>query len=120
MPEHRRQVVGQYVGSSGLVTAAADAIDIRGPAGSAGLAGAAGATGAAGNGGYSPVLEVVADSACRVLRLSAWIGGTGPTPAGVGSVSSEHLALPQRLRTQSDIRGAPGTGGVGAVDQERY
>ena len=36
-----------------------------------------GADGADGNNGYSPVLEVVADSERRVLRLSAWVGGSG-------------------------------------------
>ena len=108
---------GQYVGPSGLTSTLANAIDIRGAAGVAGAPGSDGTIGSDGNTGYSPVLQVVADSARRVLRIASWTGGTGPQPTGVGQYLSAS-GLTSTIADAIDIRGAPGSAGVGVVDQD--
>lgn len=82
----------QFIGSTGLVDAIADAVDIRGSQGLQGAPGQQGLQGAPGDpgqpgapgndgdDGWSPVFAAVSDGARRVLQIASWAGGTGSSP----------------------------------------
>ncbi len=112
------QGVGNYLGSSGLVTSIGDAVDLRGAVGAAGGPGANGTNGISGldgNNGWSPVLAMIGDGERRVLQLTAWTGGSGSTPPGVGS----YLGVSGWVATAAealDLRGMQGpSGSTGAA-----
>ena len=100
---------GQYVGSTGLVTDIAQAIDIRGAAGTSG------GTGTDGDDGWSPILAAVSDNERRVLQVSSWTGGTGTPPASGQYIGSTGLVT--AIADAVDIRGEAGADGTGAVTQ---
>ena len=92
----------QFVGASGLVGSAAQAVDIRGAEGQTG-------TGVAGNSGWTPIFSIVSDSERRVLQVSDWTGGQGTKPT-----INQYVGLNGFTSTISqaiDIRGAQGEPG---------
>ena len=115
---------GQYVGPSGLVAAAADAVDIRGlrgqqgiqgvqgnpgAAGQPGAQGNPGADGADGDNGWSPEFAVVSDGERRVLQVSDWQGGEGTKPTTGQYVGPTGLV--DAAADAVDVRGAAGATG---------
>ena len=78
-----------FIGSTGLVANAADALDVRGAAGQDGqdstVEGPPGqdsvVPGPDGDDGWSPQLRAVTDGERRVLELFGWTGGEGIAPA---------------------------------------
>jgi hypothetical protein len=115
------QGVGNYLGSSGLVTSISDAVDLRGAVGAAGGPGANGTNGINGidgldgNHGWTPVLALCSDGERSVLQLTGWTGGSGSTPPGVGS----YLGVSGWVATAAealDLRGMQGpSGSTGAA-----
>jgi hypothetical protein len=115
------QGVGNYLGSSGLVTSISDAVDLRGAMGAAGGPGANGTNGTNGihgldgNHGWTPVLALCSDGERSVLQLTGWTGGSGSTPPGVGS----YLGVSGWVATTTealDLRGMQGpSGSTGAA-----
>ena len=112
------QGVGNYLGSSGLVTSISDAVDLRGAVGAAGGPGANGTNGIHGldgNHGWTPVLALCSDGERSVLQLTGWTGGSGSTPPGVGS----YLGVSGWVATTTealDLRGMQGpSGSTGAA-----
>jgi hypothetical protein len=118
------QGVGNYLGSSGLVTSISDAVDLRGAVGAAGGPGANGTNGTNGtngihgldgNHGWTPVLALCSDGERSVLQLTGWTGGSGSTPPGVGS----YLGVSGWVATTTealDLRGMQGpSGSTGAA-----
>ena len=87
---------GQYVGSSGLVSNIAQAINVRGLQGS---------------NGWSPTFAIVNDGARRVVQIPDWTGGGGNKPQTGRYISATGLTT--NIGDAVDIRGAPGTGGGG-------
>lgn len=93
----------QYVGSTGIVSSAAEAVDIRGPQGGQGD------PGTPGNNGYAPVSSVESDGTRRVVKIVDWTGGSGTKPA-----INKYLGPTGFVDTAAeavDIRGAAGTAG---------
>lgn len=83
-----------YVGATGFVAAAADAVDLRGVAGVR---------------GWSPVLAVVEDGARRVQQVVDWTGGAGTKPAALGYIGSTGMV--ETAAEAVDVRGAAGGAG---------
>jgi|GEM_PF-5502916 len=123
---------GDYLGPTGFVATAADAVDIRGATGAqgdtgatgdagatgdtgpAGADGADGSNGADGDDGWAPVLALVSDSERRVLQVSDWVGGTGTKPATGDYVGASGLT--STIGDAIDVRGSTGaTGDTGAT-----
>ena len=100
-----KPAAGQYLGSSGFVTAVADAVDFRGPAGPTGPGGAD----SAGYNGWSPILAGVANGERRVLRIVDWVGGEGDKPATGEYLSTSGLTSNPALAT--NFRGRDGADG---------
>lgn len=94
---------GDYVGPDGLTAVLAEAVDIRG------AVGAAGADGDTGEKGWSPIFELVSDSARRVLRLDSWTGGEGSSPAVGTYVGPSGMVA--TAAEAVDLRGATGVQG---------
>lgn len=111
------QGVGNYLGSSGLVTSISAAVDLRGAVGAAGGPGANGTNGIHGldgNHGWTPVLALCSDGERSVLQLTGWTGGSGSTPAGAGS----YLGVSGWVATAAealDLRGMQGPSGSNGV-----
>ncbi|MCF7787771.1 MAG: hypothetical protein K9N47_16700 [Prosthecobacter sp.] len=112
------QGVGNYLGSSGLVTSISDAVDLRGAVGAAGGPGANGLNGINGldgNHGWTPALALFSDGERRVLQLTGWTGGSGSPPQGIGS----YLGVSGWVATAAealDLRGMQGpSGSTGAA-----
>lgn len=83
-----------YVSAAGIVTAAADAVDVRGMQGLR---------------GWSPVLAVVADGLRRVQQVVDWVGGAGVKPDATGFIGiSGIVAL---AADAVDLRGPVGSKG---------
>ena len=112
---------GQFLGSTGLVGTAAEAVDIRGSAGAAGADGTDGADGAAGadgadgaagadgDDGWSPVFAAVSDGERRVLQVTSWTGGGGTPP--MSPVYLGATGFVTDIAQAVDIRGAAGAAG---------
>lgn len=115
---------GQYLGSSGLVPAISDAVDLRGASGLQGNPGTNGINGLDGNdgndgisgtNGWSPMFALVSDAERRVLQLTTWTGGTGDAPQGAG----QYLGPAGLVSTPAealDLRGAQGSAGINGID----
>jgi hypothetical protein len=87
-----------YVGATGFVAAAADAVDLRGTAGVR---------------GWSPVLAVVEDGVRRVQQVVDWAGGAGAKPATAGYVGAAGVV--ETAAEAVDVRGAQGSAGWSPV-----
>lgn len=83
-----------YIGSAGIVSNVAEAVDVRG---------------LQGNAGWAPVLALVADGDRRVHQVIDWTGGAGAKP-GVGWYVGV-TGLVELIQDAVNVRGA--TGGVG-------
>ena len=115
------QGVGNYLGSSGLVTNSGDAVDLRGAVGASGGLGANGLNGTNGHDGskgWTPALAMVADGERCVLQLTGWTGGGGSTPAGSGSYlgGSGWVATVAEALDLRGMQGPPGGNGAAGVD----
>ncbi len=118
------QGVGNYLGSSGLVTSISDAVDLRGAVGAAGGPGANGTNGINGihgldgNHGWTPVLALCSDGERSVLQLTGWTGGSGSTPPGVGSYIgvSGWVATATEALDLRGMQGPSGSTGAAGVD----
>ena len=103
-----------YIGSSGLVATAGEAINVRG---SKGQKGDTGDTGATGDDAWSPIISVESDGARRVLKVTGWTGGEGSTPAVPSDPYIGASGLVAAAANAIDIRGAMGVQGhQGAYD----
>lgn len=91
----------RYIGASGLVTTAAEAVDVRGPAG------------VAGTDGWTPMFTLEVDGERRVMRITDWTGGTGTKP-GTGYLSASGLSA--TAAGGVDLRGPAGASGTGTGD----
>ena len=104
--EGTKPATGKYVGSSGLVTAIADAVDIRGAPGTPGAADD-------GDDGWSPEFAIASDSSRRVVKLVDWHGGEGTKPAINKYVGSTGFVT--AIADAVDIRGPAGTSPQGGL-----
>lgn len=98
-----KPAIAQFVGPTGFVDTAAEAVDIRGQAGSGGGSGD-------GDNGWSPVLSLVTDGARRVLQVSDWVGGEGTKPITGQYVGPTGLV--STVAAAVDIRGPQGIQGI--------
>lgn len=99
-----------YLGSSGIVTNIANAVDIRGSQGLQGVKG---------DGGWSPILAIANNSSSQqVIRIIDWTGGNGTKPAtgyigSSGIVATADAATPLVVTvSQADVRATTLTGFV--------
>ncbi len=76
--------------------------------------------GASGN-GWSPIFGIVSDGERRVLQLTAWAGGTGDVPEGIGhflgaSNLVTNIGDAVDLRGGAGANGGPGINGISGLD----
>ena len=88
---------GSYIGSSGLVADADDAVNIKG------------SIGPAGDTGWSPRIFLLSDGDRIVMYITDWIGGTGTQPQGQLYIGSANLYAD--AANAVDIRGPRGFAG---------
>ena len=83
-----KPATGQYLGASGLVSTAAEAVDVRGVAGADGPAGATGAAGANGSDGAAGADGADGEDGAAG---SVWHSGTGAPSNGTGVVGDRYI-----------------------------
>lgn len=98
--EGTKPATGSYIGSAGLTTVLANAVDVRG---------AQGIQGDQGDKGWAPIFSVVIDGTRRVLQVADWVGGAGTKPAAGDYVGP--TGLTSVLANAVDIRGPQGLKG---------
>lgn len=115
--EGTKPATGDYVGSTGLVSDIAEAVDIRGPEGEKGDQGdqgdqgdpgGQGDPGDDGDNGWSPVLAIASDDDRRVVQIADWVGGEGSKPATGDYVGASGLT--SDIAQAVNIRGPAGAG----------
>lgn len=100
-----------FVGPTGLVTSAADAVDMLGQMVDDDQDSDTPSVPLVGKSGWSPMPAIEADGARQVMRIT-WVGGTG-TPPTAGYVSADGLVA--TAAEAADIKGDPGTGGASTL-----
>lgn len=109
--------INEYLGTNGYTPVIADAIDIRGSAGIPGTPGTPstpGTNGDPGTNGWSPSFAIETGvngygQPKQVLKLIAWINGTGPTPTNNIGEYVGAMGFVPLFSNATNIRGTDGT-----------